>query len=494
MEDQLPQNLMESINTLPGSMEGANVDVWTKINDNCFITPAIDRLNSLQDKGFFERREKALDDRGESVDNLTPGMSPTPFANSPLPAEAQPAADSSPTLTTSQPHDPVVERIEEILGVVGVHEIILGEQVAGTISLLEKTMAHVRRLHEQALHDITYAAQALCKLRHDLTRVKPPFMSPCQDEVTPNSASNDPSYATSVRPVHTSHEVGPTVVAPAARVAPATRVAPEHDEDSGSSVPTVLVDNKQSDDKRRGEGVYSNSNSGGSQHRESSGFAAHAQHQPGTRPSVHEDGSLASPTNVIFSTGSDGQYPPSAEQKQPDVDDLRNKHQRPMQRHGEEARGMHDKHTAASDSKAPHKKTSRSTPLRITTTSNVNSRSRDTAFSPTSSVQSSSNNATRLFTPVSPPSGCAQPYIPDLTMLESVRSSEKTPQSILHPSAPLLDAHNSTLDEEDASIHQAPSDPPPIVKHSNVRPTKGIKRSSDSTLDLGSKRTRQRTS
>lgn len=487
MEDQLPQNLMESINTLPGSMEGANVDVWTKINDNCFITPAIDRLNSLQDKGFFERREKALDDRGESVDNLTPAMSSTPFANSPSPAEAQPAADSSPTLTTSQPHDPVVERIEEILGVVGVHEIILGEQVAGTISLLEKTIAHVRRLHEQALHDITYAAQALCKLRHDLTRVKPPFMSPYRDQVTPNSASNDSSYATSVKkPVHTSHEGGPTVVAPAARG------APEHNEDLGSSVPTVLVDNKQLEDKRRGEGVYGNA--GGSQHRELSGLAAHAQHQPRTRPSVHEDGSLASPTNVIFSTGSDGQYPPSAEQKQPDVDDLRNKHQRPTQRHSEEARGMRDKHTAASDSKAPPKKTSRSTPLRITTTSNVNCRSRDTAFSPTSSVQSSSNNATCPFTPVSPPSGSTQPYIPDSTIPESVRSSEKTPQSIPHPGAPLLDAHNSTLDEEEISIHQTPSDPPPIVKHSNVRPTKGIKRSSDSTPDLGSKRTRQRIS
>lgn len=483
MEDH---NLTESVKTLPASMEAAHVDVWTKINESCFIAPAIDRLNSLQDKGFFERRKKAFDDQRESVDHFTPAMTPTPFVISPLLAEAQPAVDSSPKVPTSQPHDPVIERIEEILGVVGIHEIILGEQVAGTISLLEKTTAHVRRLHEQALLDITDAAQALRRLRHDLTQAKPSSISPHQDDVASSNAGNNSFHATSAEPSHTSLEGGHTVVAPV------TRVVQEHNEDLNHAVPTVLVDNKQAEDKRKGEGACDNSC--GSQQCESYGFAAQAQHQPRPQPSGHGDGTLASPANGIFSTGSEGRYPPSAEQKQLNANDLKNMHQGLVQHYSEHTKGTHDMRAAASGSKTPYRKTSSLTSVLITARPVKNSKSRDTAVSPTSSAQNSSNDDTRLFSPVSPPSGGMQPYVPESAIPESVRSSEDTPQSILRTGPPLVEAQISAPDEENASIHQGPSELSPIVKESDVLPTKGIKRRSDNTTDLGRKRTRQRIS
>lgn len=481
MDNWLPHHLIESANTLPASMEVAHVDVWTKINDDCFISPAIDRLNSLEDKGYFDRREKAFDDQRELVDHFTPVMTSTPFARSLSPAEAQPAVISSPNVTASQPHDPVVEKIEEILGVVGVHKTILGEQVAGTISLLEKAMAHVHQLHKQSLIDIIDATQGLRKLRHDLTRAKPPYISPHQDEVVPDNAENNLLSSTRVEPTCMSHEGGRT------GVGPVPRGIQEHNENLDSSISTVLLDNKRAEHERSGEAAYDNSC--GPRPCKSCGFVAQAQHQPRTQPSVHRDETLPSPIDIMSSTGSDGQHPPSAEQEHPDVNHAKKKQQRPVQQHSEHVKGKHDKHTAASVFKATYEKNSNSTSPMMTTRPVKSCKPWDTAVPVTSSAEKSSSDDMRLFTPVLSLSGGMQPYVPECAITESVRSSENTSQSISRTGMPLLEVQISTLDKETASIQQAPE-----IEESDVLATKGVKRRLDNTTDARRKHARQRIS
>ncbi|TKA74225.1 hypothetical protein B0A49_13978 [Cryomyces minteri] len=348
-------------------------------------------------------------------------------------------------------------------------------------------MAHVRRLHDHALLDITDAAQALRELRDDLKRKRSASTSPHQGKVASDNADkNLHACATTVEPTYTDLEEGHTVAAPG------PPVSQEQNEYFCNSVSTKPVDNKQAEDERRSEGPYDNSRS--PQQCESYRFTAKAQHQPRTQASAHGDGTPASLIKEASGTGRDERGSSSSEQKQPDVHDLIRKQQQPAQQRSDYAKELHDKHAAASRSKATCKKSSSSISPMATTRPVKGSKSRDTAFSPTSSLEKFSDGNTLLFTPVSPPSGGMKLYLPEPVTPKSVISSGNTPQSTLHTGQPLSKVQTAKPDEEIASVYPAPSVPSPTVKEPDVLATKGIKRRPDNPTDFERNCTRRRMS
>ncbi|KAK4981000.1 hypothetical protein LTR66_010249 [Elasticomyces elasticus] len=481
MESQLPHYYMESAVTLPASMDAAHVNGWTLINDKCYITPAIDRLNSLQAKGFFERREQALDARSNPTEYFLAAMTPTPLATSlsPVQAQAQSAVSSPPNPIAYQPPDPVVKRVQELMGTVGLHETLLGEQVADTLSILEEAIIHVRQLHAQALVDITRAARGLRELRDDLIRAKAPSTSPHQNGAAPDDADdkNSPS-ATNVEHTFKSQEGG------RATNGPVSRAIQEHNQGLDGSVSTVSRNNKRAGEECSGGAIYNNSY--GPRKCQPCGFVAQGRHQPKTSPSMRRDGTPHSPIDDVSGTRSDGRHPPSTEQEQPHVDDPNEKQQRAVQQHSEHAERMDDGHTATPGFMPTDTKASKPTSSMITARPVESSISPDTAISSTSSAMKPANNDTRLFTPSSSPSGGTQPLLPDSIKTKSVRSSENTPQSIPRSGTPLLEVQTSTSDEETAA------QPAPRVEESVAMATKGVKRRLEDAPDAGRKRSCQR--
>ncbi|KAK4939891.1 hypothetical protein LTR28_009265, partial [Elasticomyces elasticus] len=193
--------VMETTLDLPPSMEAAHVDVFIRAHDQLFIQPAIEHLTSLQAKGAFDQRDALFDRR---LYGLNPRLTPTPPEDPFRSQDARASADSpsSPVISPPAlpPKDSSLEVIEQMLGWVDRHEMILKEDIARTTSILDKALASVRTLHETAMLHTTATKQTLLNLRdrHCQERLPAALEQQSQPPTTSAPANHSQTARTSV--------------------------------------------------------------------------------------------------------------------------------------------------------------------------------------------------------------------------------------------------------------------------------------------------------
>ncbi|KAK4997212.1 hypothetical protein LTR66_003330 [Elasticomyces elasticus] len=192
---------METALDLPPSMEAAHVDVFVRAHDLLFIQPAIEHLSSLQAKGAFDHRDALFNRR---LYGLAPRLTPTPPEDPFERQDARASVDSpsSPVISPPAlpPKDCSLEVIEQMLGWVDRHELILKEDIARTTSILDNALASVRTLHETTILHTAATKRTLHNLRdrHYQERLPAALEQQSQPPTTSAPGNNSQTARTSV--------------------------------------------------------------------------------------------------------------------------------------------------------------------------------------------------------------------------------------------------------------------------------------------------------
>lgn len=466
--------------TLPPSMDALHSDAWQKITDVCFITPAIERLNALTSQDLCAGRERQFNYDRETVPlgpPSVPAMTRTPSTASPSHFEAQQYIDSPPASSTNECCDPVIERIDEILGVVGCHQTIFEEQVACVVSLVEKSMAQIRRLREEALFDITAVMRELYKLRADMVRritsPSPPSRSP-EAHILPERADEKlPLRKTGTYTAQKSSGQR-NLASPRSR-----RLDPSRDQTSRKSGSKAQAHDKQVARERRSEGSHN-----GSQHAHVQSF--HEQAPGAQQHLTSETLGLGKRSNVTTSP---------VEQRQHEAfDKAQEARGQPAEIAKEHSNGIENECSTASHHEAVSKlcagHTSPTNPAKPAKEGERN----HTADSSSPSLKNSTETVTPHITTALPLSHGPNPPPCEPDCADPVEPCETEPRPPLRAATRLTEPRISPPHVGSPSIQRPSRESLSAVERDDASLRQGTKRRLDGKLDDGRGSTRTRVS